>query len=49
MTIKNHLLVFDVLGQDREFLLHDAIFPLVPESGLALGGKLVFEAIPDNI
>lgn len=41
-----HLLVFNILCQDRELLLHYAILPLIPEGCLALGGELVFEAIP---
>lgn len=45
-TFQIYLLIFNVLCQNRELLLHDAVLALVAEGGLALGCELVFEAIP---
>lgn len=41
-----HLLIFNILRQNRELLLHDAILPFVAESSLTLGSELVFKAVP---
>lgn len=44
-----NLLIFDILRQNGELLLHDSVLSLVAECSLALSSELVFKTVPNII